>query len=144
MEVTIWAQLLGGGGLFVLASALLVFVATRKRDKNTDSQERFTANIELNKYIDGKVTAALAPALEKIEALQNAMAIVNARELTTKGILRRFFQRLIWWDDMGRVGDMPMPSADDMATLDLADIDTDNTLNREQLARLRAQQETTP
>jgi len=140
--VEAWAQLLGGGGLFVLAAAFLVFVATRKRDKSTDSQERFTANIELNKYIDEKVTAALAPALAQIASLQTAMSVVNARELTTKGILRRFFQRLIWWDDMGRAGDMPMPSADDMATLDLTDIDTETTLNREQIARLRAQLET--
>jgi hypothetical protein len=134
-----WAQLLGGGGLFVFAVGVLVFVATRKRDKNTDSQERFTANIELNKYIDGVVAAALAPLLTEIASLKTAMATVNARELTTKNILRRFFQRLLWWDERGRDGDMPMPSAADMATLDLADIEHDNTMSREDVAAIRAQ-----
>lgn len=132
-----WAQLLGGGSAFVFAAAILVFVATRKRDKNTDSQERFTANIELNKYIDGVVAAAIAPLLTEIASLKSGMATVNARELTTKNILRRYFQRLLWWDERGRDGDMPMPSPADMATLDLADIENEHTLSREDVAAIR-------
>jgi len=131
-----WVNILVAGGIFGLAGALLVFVATRKRDKSTDSQERFGANIELNKYIDTKVTAALAPALQQIVELKEDLAKVVNREQTTKETLRRYFQRLLWWDQRGRPGEMPMPSAADMATLSLTDIEED-TLTASQVASIR-------
>jgi hypothetical protein len=135
-----WVQLLVGGGLFGLLGGVLVFVATRKRDTATDSQERFSANLELNKYIDEKVAAALAPALKQIADLDAAVATLTAREQTTKATLRRYFQRLLWWDQRGRPNEMPMPSAEDMAILDLTDIEED-TMSAAQVAAIKAQPE---
>jgi len=117
-----WLQLLGAGGLFALIASVLTFIATRKKDTSTDSQARFEANIELNKYLDTKVTAALAPALVQIKALEDDMKILTARERATKEIVRRFFQRLMFWNEQGRTGIMPMPTREDMGVLDISDL----------------------
>jgi hypothetical protein len=117
--VTPLAQLLSGGGLFVLASAILVYAATRKRDRSTDSQERFAANIELNKYVDGRIELATGPLLAKIERLESLVTAQGSRETQVKNILRGFFQRLLFWDGNGRRGRMPMPTLEDMDVLDL-------------------------
>jgi len=102
----------------------------------TALQSEFTRNLELNKYIDGVVEAAVAPFRTEIADLKKGMAIVNARESTTKNIIRRWFQRLLWWDDRGRVGPMPMPPTADMATLELTDIEAD-TMSREDVLEIR-------
>lgn len=117
-----WLQLLGAGGLFALIASVLTFIATRKKDTSSDSQARFEANLELGKYVDTKVSLALAPALVKIEKLELAMGVVIAREQATKNILRRFFQRLVFWNEQGRPGEMPLPTREDMETLDISDL----------------------
>lgn len=105
-----------------LGSALFVFVKGRGENQNaaaniaaTERRDAFAQNIELNKYIDEKVTAATQPLVDRIVALE-------AREDSTKTIVRRFFQRLVFWDTNGRSGPMPMPSAADMRDLDLEDL----------------------
>lgn len=89
------------------------------------AQAQFEANLELNKYIDGRVEAALKEPLEQIAQLEQRVELLTTRERTTKDILRRWVQRLLWWNERGRKGEMPMPSQDDMATLDLSDIESD-------------------
>jgi hypothetical protein len=105
-----------------LGSAAFVFVKGRGENQNAaaniavaERRDAFAQNIELNKYIDEKVAAATRPLVERIAALE-------AREDSTKTIVRRFFQRLVFWDTNGRSGPMPMPSPDDMRDLDLEDL----------------------
>lgn len=140
MEPTI---IIAGLALVGTLAGLVVTFRKGKDDSKNKTEElnanalqaEFTRNLELNKYIDGVVEAAVAPFRVEIAALKSSMEAVMARESIIKNIIRRWFQRLVWWDDMGRKGDMPMPSTADMATLDLTDIEGD-TLNREQLIKI--------
>ena len=144
MEPTIIIALLALVG--TLAGLVVTFRKGKDDSKNkseeleaTALQAEFSRNLELNKYIDGVVEAAVAPFRVEIADLRASMKAVMDRESIIKNIIRRFFQRLLWWDERGRVGDMPMPSVADMATLDLADIEHDNTLSREDVANIREQ-----
>jgi len=140
MEPTI---IIAGLALVGTLAGLVVTFRKGKDDSKNKTEElnanalqaEFARNLELNKYIDGVVEAAVAPFRVEIAALKSSMEAVMARESIIKNIIRRWFQRLVWWDDMGRKGDMPMPSTADMATLDLTDIEGD-TLNREQLLKI--------
>lgn len=123
-----WAQILLGGGLFLGVAGLVTAGATVWRNRSSDSQERFAQNIELSKYIDGKIALATNPLQERISGLETEINNLKERENATKNILRSFFQRLIFWDQNSRPGDMPMPSREDMEKLELDDLDTrDNT-----------------
>lgn len=105
-----------------LGSAAFVFFKGRGENQNTaaniaatERRDAFAENIALNKYIDEKVTAATQPLIDRIAALE-------AREESTKTIVRRVFQRLFFWETTGRTGPMPMPSAADMRELDIEDL----------------------
>jgi DNA-binding protein len=109
-------------GLVALSSAVFVLIKGRGENKNKATEiqaaavrDGFAQNIELNRYIDEKVKAATTPLVDRIAALE-------AREDSTKTIVRRFFQRLVFWDTTGRVGPMPMPSPADMRDLDIEDL----------------------
>jgi hypothetical protein len=121
-----WLGLLLGGSGFLGLAALLTVLATRKRDRNTDSKERFAQNIELRKFVSEEVTSAVTAATAPLEARISEqaarIAALEAREDSTKTIVRRFFQRLVFWDTTGRVGPMPMPSPADMRDLDIEDL----------------------
>jgi hypothetical protein len=82
--------LIGGGGI----GAVLVFVATRKRDNRTDIADRFDDASQLAQYIRAEVERQVAPIKTEIHELTNA---VRARET-----------QLWLWDMRGRVDDMPM------------------------------------
>jgi hypothetical protein len=129
--------------LGVVVGYILVFVrgsgdsklkADELRQKET--QDQFTANIALNTYIDGKISAALAPSEKRVTDLEAQVKKLTEREATTKNILRRYFQRLLWWDEIGRPDEMPMPSPEDMRILDLSDIDS-GTSPAAEIAELR-------
>lgn len=140
MSDGIWIAIIGGlatigGGIFLLVRGLRESKTTASANAAAAAQAAFAANIELNKYIDGRVEAALKEPLEQIKQLEERVELLTTRERTTKDILRRWVQRLLWWNDRGRVGDMPMPSQADMATLDLSDIETD-TLTSADVAAL--------
>jgi hypothetical protein len=110
--------ILGGGGL-TLVGIFLTARAAKGKAKIDDLQSRFSSATALDEYIDGRIERVAGPLREEIEALRN-------RELSTKTILYAFFQRLMWWDERGRDGVMPMPEADDLTKLgvDLADLNT--------------------
>lgn len=118
----IWANLLGGGGIFALVAALLVYIATRKRDRASETKDRFDQADELNRYIDERVAKITGPMSDKIERLEKLIEKMGDRDAKVKNILRGFFQRLRFWDQHGREGEMPLPSAEEMAVLEL-DID---------------------
>jgi hypothetical protein len=112
--------LVGGGGIFAGLGALLTYLATRKKTVVDDATQRFQDNLALNQYIDERVKAATDKLVVRVEALE-------AREDNTKKIVRRFFQRLVFWDLHGRNGPMPMPSPTDMRDLELEDLQTTTT-----------------
>ena len=138
------------GAIAAVTSAAFVLVKGLGENKNTRAaseaagkaasaaaaKAQFEANIELNKYIDGRVEAALEEPLKQIAELQDRVELLTTRERTTKDILRRWVQRLFFWDERGRKGDMPMPSVADMATLDLSDIESDTKTRAEVSALL--------
>lgn len=141
-----WMQLLGGGGLVALLSILGTVYIGRGTNKNRNKEveaERAKAalagNIELTKYVREQVAEAVTSATkglrEEIDSLRAELRLVIQRERDTKAIIRRWFQRIVWWNERGRIGDMPMPSADDMQRLDLHDIEI--TSPPEDVAALR-------
>jgi hypothetical protein len=84
--------------------------------------EVFGANLELNKYIDARVAKLMEPANADIAELKGQVTELANREATTKKTLRRFFQKLIFWNEQGRNGDMPLPTRGDMDMLDISDL----------------------
>lgn len=106
------ANLLGGGGIFMLIAAVLVFVATRRRDRDASTQAVFNQADELNQYVDGRIRTITDPLNIKINAMQE-------RDTKVKNILLAHFQGLRFWNSNGRRGPMPMPSDEDMRVLEL-------------------------
>lgn len=105
--------LFGGGGLAGIA-AIVTAIAVLRRDRNGDLQARFQQNLELSDFVKKQVAeavaAALAPYIAKVEALER-------REMSTKAILYAYFTRLFGWDELGRRGDLPVPSTSELSTL---------------------------
>jgi hypothetical protein len=116
-------------GLVALSSAVFVFIKGRGENRNKARElqaaavrDGFAQNLELGKYIDERVLKATGPLEQKITEQATRIAALEAREDSTKTIVRRFFQRLVFWDTNGRVGPMPMPSPADMRDLDIEDL----------------------
>lgn len=132
-----YGTLILGGGFFLFAGTVVTVLATRRKNRMDDLQGRFTSATELDEYIDGRIERVAQPLRDKITKLEN-------RELSTKTILYAFFQRLMWWDERGRTGVMPMPAADDLTTLglDLADLTNtqDHDTVREAVRRMHDRQ----
>lgn len=112
----------GISAVTAVLAALFVLIKGRGENRNkaaevaaAEKRDQFAQNLELNKYIDEKVAAATDPLVTRIKALEE-------REDSTKTIVRRFFQRLVFWDSNGRTGPMPMPSLSDMRDLEIEDL----------------------
>lgn len=98
-----WAGILlgglfGGGGI----GAVLVFVATRKRDKQAGIAERFDDASELAKYIDARVE-------EKVKPIRERLAEVEAESQQIQNAFRVWISAVWFWNKRGRNGDVPMP-----------------------------------
>lgn len=125
-----WITILSSGlGVGILTAAVTWYSA---RGTNRNKAEEVAAekartqlagNIELNKYIDERIERASQPMREQIKQLREEMGRLTSRERDRTSVIRRFFQRLVWWDERGRPGPMPMPSEEDMHVLDLSDIE---------------------
>lgn len=98
-------------------------------------QAQLEENRELAAYIDGRVDVAVAKALQPVQRDLEEQKLVAerlaAREQATKTIVRRFFQRLLFWEQNGRKGPMPMPSEEDMRLLDLSDLELNTSSPKE-------------
>jgi hypothetical protein len=105
-----WLQLLGSGGLGALALGILVFVATRKKDAATDSNDRFQTSMDIANLVREEVEKATRPLVDRIKALETGV-------LTSRTILYAHFQRLSWWDERGRPGPLPLPEDKDFEAL---------------------------
>ena len=90
--------LLGGGGL----GAVLVFVATRKRDSQAGIAERFDDASELAKYIDARVE-------EKVKPIREQLASVESEAREIRASFRAWILAVWSWNTRGRSGDLPMP-----------------------------------
>lgn len=101
-ELPAWVPIvLGGGGSAAIIGSLLVFYATRKRDKDSDIAGRFEDATEMNKYIDARVEAIVAPIREKMAKVE------QSQKEMTRAVAARETQ-LWFWDQRGRVGELPM------------------------------------
>jgi hypothetical protein len=98
-------QILVGGGLLIGIASLVTAFATRSRDKNSDTKDRFEATSEMAKYmrdeIEKEVERQVAPlkrdlktALDESHEMNN---VVRSREV-----------QLWMWDQSGRIGLLPM------------------------------------
>lgn len=87
---------LGGGGL----GAVLVFIATRKKDKATVISERWDDASELAQYIRNEVDKAVAPLLARIQVLEGEQYEVHEAVRTRE-------TRLWLWDLRDRPGPVP-------------------------------------
>lgn len=105
-----WLQLLGSGGLGALGLGVLVFVATRKKDAATDSNDRFQTSMDITNLVREEVEKATKPLMDRIKALETGV-------LTSRTILYAHFQRLSWWDERGRPGPLPLPEDKDFEAL---------------------------
>jgi hypothetical protein len=103
-------QLFGGGGLVGLIAAVLIYIASRKKDVATDNQDRFQTSMDITNLIRTEVKAATQPLLDRIDALEKGV-------LTSRTILYAHFQRLSWWDERGRNGALPLPEDKDFEAL---------------------------
>lgn len=129
-------QLLGLGGIvaaFITAGLgyLGVKQGLKVRARELALQKEtgdFSQSVELFKLVDERVAAALVEPLKRIEILER-------RERSMTDAVRRWYQRLVWWDDRGRPGKMPTPSHDELVLLSLADM-AEDTLTRDQIADL--------
>jgi len=95
---TLFGGLLGGGSL----AAILVFIATRKRDKQTGITERFDDASQLAQYIREEVERQVAPIRTELDQVKaDSHEIQNAFREWIVGVWK--------WGQRGRMGDMPMP-----------------------------------
>jgi len=141
-----WWELLGGGGVGGLLVGILVYRAAKRSNKTTERvasqnelQLRFEGSIELQKMIQNTVDAAVNKALEEpnrqITEMRVEFQAVTRLLDTTKDVIRRYIQRLYFWDENGRRGKMPTPSREDSQLLDIVDIEYD-TLGRTRIDEL--------
>lgn len=78
-------------------------------------RDEFAQNLDLREFIAAEVRSATEP-------LEQRIADLEERARTTKTIVRRYFQRLVFWDQSGRLGAMPLPSPADTRELDIEDL----------------------
>lgn len=97
--------LVGGGGLTAIIGAVLVFVATRKRDRSTDLAARWDDASELSQKmreaIEKEVERQVAPIRTELEQVKNESHEMN--------VAVRSRETQLWlWDQRGRPGSLPM------------------------------------
>jgi len=134
-----YGTLILGAGVLALVGTIITVQATKQKTKNEYVQGQFTSAKALDEYIDGRIERVAKPLRDELKKLQD-------RELSSKIILYGFFQRLMWWDETGRLGVMPLPDADDLTKLgvDLADLSTTQEKDtvRAAVTRMRERQHT--
>jgi hypothetical protein len=101
-------SVLGGGTI----SAILVYAATRQRNRQTGIAERFDDASELSKYIDARVEAKVAP-------IRDELATVKKESHEIQDAFREWVSGVWLWNKRGRVGDIPMPPTKILSRLGL-------------------------
>ncbi len=119
----------------VIVASYFGFRGTRGTNKVASESARFDDNLALAEYVDKRIAAAIAPLQTELGKVREALAAVQLRERSLKDIVRRWFQRLTFWDDNGRAGEMPVPSPEDMRILELVEL-AENSMPRVEVTRL--------
>jgi hypothetical protein len=105
---TLLGGVFGGGGL----AAVLVFIATRKRDNAAGIAERFDDASELSKYIDERVEA-------KVKPIRDQLGKVTRDSQEIQDAFRAWVSAVWVWHQRGRFGDLPMPPAQILSRIGL-------------------------
>ncbi len=100
-----WVKvLLGAGGLVTLITAILVFIATRKRDRSSDLSSRWDDASELSarmrEAIEKEVERQVAPIREELKNVK-----IESHEMHQA--VRTRETQLWLWDQRGRQGHLP-------------------------------------
>jgi hypothetical protein len=98
-----------------VAAAAFVLIKGLGENKNTEISNKTAIDMR----IDKRVKEELDDAWESIDELRADMQVLIEADRNTKSIVRRWFRELIGWDRMGRSGDMPLPTPEDMRKLDI-------------------------
>lgn len=117
-----WGLPLVGAGVTLLLG-VMGLVATRRKDHSTDSNERFQTSMDITKLVREEVEKATKPLMDRIQALEKGAQ--NSRT-----ILYAHFQRLMWWDERGRHGSLPLPEDKDFEALGIDPSMFENTVER--------------
>lgn len=114
---TLAGGLLGGGGL----AAILVFIATRKRDKSTDISSRWDDASELAQYIRGEIAKEVEKEVERqVAPMRDKLARVEKESHELQDAFRDWVVGVWKWNQRGRAGDIPMPPIPILARLGLS------------------------
>lgn len=109
----------GGGAL----AAVLVFIATRKRDKDSAVSERFDDAREIAALIktevEAAVDAATKPLIKRVTDLELAVTTLTAEARNLHDGIREWASRLWIWNRTGRPGNMPGPPQQLRESVDL-------------------------
>ncbi len=112
-------SVLGGGSL----AAILVFIATRKRDKDTAVSERFDDAKEIAALIkvevEKAVDVATKPLIKRVSDLESAVERLTAEAQRLHDGIREWATRLWLWNRTGRNGNMPGPPQQLRESVDL-------------------------
>jgi hypothetical protein len=109
-----WLPLIvGGGGFGVILSAILVYLASQKRNRHLALAERFDDASDLARYIRDEVERQVAPIRAEMQTLKRESHEMN-------DAVRARETQLWLWDQRGRAGDLPMLPAPILERLGLA------------------------
>lgn len=114
---TLLSGLLGGGTI----AAILVFIATRKRDKSTDISSRWDDASELAQYIRGEIAKEVEKEVERqVAPMRDKLAKVEKESHELQDAFRDWVVGVWKWNQRGRAGDIPMPPIPILARLGLS------------------------
>jgi spore germination protein GerM len=116
-----WLMLVLGGSLLMGLAALLTVFATRKRDKNTDTQERFESTSEMAKYMREEIAKEVERQVGPIRA---ELETVKQESHEMNSVVRSREVRLWMWERDGRGGLIPQLPAPILARLGLENLFT--------------------
>jgi hypothetical protein len=126
-QVTAIAAILGP-----VIVALLIFRTTRESNathatevEKQAASDEFATALKIQEVVDLAVQKATEPLRKDIDFLKQTVEEIRGRERMFKDIVRRWFQRLRWWQERGFPGEMPLPTAEEMSLLELVDIQGD-------------------
>lgn len=135
LPVVPWDPTTWGFGQWIAAIAsfgtLVTLYLTFRKNRSDEINGKTNVKVQLDKMIDDRVERQLQSAWDRIDALDTRVGDLEEeveRERQEKSRIkiawRRYMTALVFWDQGGRRGDMPMPSEADMELMDMDPYDT--------------------
>ncbi len=116
---------------FGVLGTLITLYLTFRKNRSDEITGKTNVKVQLDKMIDDRVERQLTTAWGRIDALEGRVGTLetdldNERQEKSriKTVVKRFVTALVHWDMTGRVGEMPMPSEEDMLLLEIDPYDT--------------------